>query len=72
MAKRMLEAVWQGVKKYPGKNLVFVSHRDPILALLLKISKRSFNDLNEVKPFCDKGSVLEVHLMGRKLVNKSF
>ncbi|MBI4709272.1 MAG: histidine phosphatase family protein [Candidatus Portnoybacteria bacterium] len=71
-AKRFLFAINKAVKKYPGQNLVFVSHRDPILAALLKISKRSFNDLHQVKHLCDKGSILEVNVIGRRFVNKSF
>ncbi len=72
IATRMLRVIQKGVKKYPGQNLVFVSHRDPILALLLKISKKSFDDLHKVKYLCDTGSVLEVDLIGKRLVNKSF
>jgi probable phosphoglycerate mutase len=69
---RMLSVINNEIKKYPGRNLVFVSHRDPILAALLKISKRSFNDLHEVKYLCETGSVLEIDLIGRRLVNKNF
>lgn len=72
MAARMIGAIRKGVKKYPGQNFVLVSHRDPILALLLKISGRSFNDLHAVQHFCDTGSVLEAELMGKKLINKNF
>jgi len=72
MAERMLNVIQKGIKKYPGQNLVFVSHRDPILAVLLKTSKRSFNDLHKVKHFCSTGSVLEVDFIGRRLVNKNF
>jgi len=72
MADRMLKAINQGIKKYPGQNLVFVSHRDPILAALLKISKRSFNDLHKVKPICDKGAICEVWSAGKRLINKNF
>jgi len=72
MADRMLKAIQKGIKKYPGQNLVFVSHRDPILAALLKISKRSFNDLHQVKHYCGTGSVLEIDLIGKRLVNKNF
>jgi len=72
IAQRMIKAINKGIKKYPGQNLVFVTHRDPILAALLKISKRSFDDLHQVKYLCPTGSVLEIDLIGRKLVNKSF
>jgi len=72
MAKRFLTVINKGIKKYPGQNLVFVSHRDPILAVLLKISKRSFDELHKVTYYCDKGTVLEVDLIGKRLVNKSF
>lgn len=72
MAARMLKVIQKGIKKYPGQNFVIVSHRDPILAFLLKISKRSFNDLHEVQHLCDTGSVLEVELIGRRLINKNF
>jgi len=72
MALRMAKVIQKGIKKYPGRNFVIVSHRDPILALLLKISKRSFNDLHEVQHLCETGSVLEVDLIGKRLVNKNF
>jgi len=72
MAARMLKVVQTGIKKYPGRNFVLVSHRDPILALLLRISKRDFNDLHRVQHFCGTGSVLEVDLIGKKLINKNF
>lgn len=72
MANRMLKAIKLGIKKYPGQNLVFVSHRDPILAALLKISKRDFNDLHKVKAICDKGAVCEVWSVGKKLINKTY
>jgi len=72
MAERMLKVINKGIKKYPGQNLVFVSHRDPILVTLLKISKRSFNDLHKVKAICDTGSICEIDLIGRKLVNKTY
>lgn len=72
IAVRVLKSVSGGIKKYPGQNLVFVSHRDPILALLLKISKRSFNDLHKVQAICDKGSICEVWSVGKKLINKTY
>lgn len=72
MVLRMMKVVQKGIKKYPGQNFIIVSHRDPILALLLKISKRSFDDLHKVKYLCETGSVLEVDLIGKKLVNKAF
>jgi broad specificity phosphatase PhoE len=72
MAGRILKAVDKGIKKYPGQNLVFVSHRDPILATLLRISKRNFNDLHKVQAICDKGSICEVWSIGKKLVNKTY
>lgn len=72
MAARMAKVIQKGIKKYPGQNFVLVSHRDPILAALLKISKRSFNDLHKVKHFCSTGSILEVDLIGKRLINKNF
>ncbi|OGZ33628.1 MAG: hypothetical protein A2Y98_01700 [Candidatus Portnoybacteria bacterium RBG_19FT_COMBO_36_7] len=72
MAGRMLKIIQKIIKKYPGQNFVIVSHRDPILALLLKISKRSFNDLHKVQYLCGTGSVLEVDLIGERLINKNF
>jgi len=72
MAARMMKVVLRGIRKYPGRNLVLVSHRDPILALLLKISRRSFDDLHQVQHLCDTGSVLEIDLIGKKLINKNF
>lgn len=72
MAARMLGVIKRGIKKYPWQNLILVSHRDPILAALLKISKRSLNDFHEVKYLCETGSVLEIDLIGRRLVNKNF
>ncbi len=72
MTARMLEAIKRGIKKYPGQNLILVSHRDPILAALLKISKRSFNDLHQVKAICDTGSVCEIWSIGKRLINKAY
>ena len=72
MAKRMMKAIQGALKKYPNKNLVFVSHRDPILAVLLKISQRDFNDLHRVKTNCTKGTVCEVWSMGKRLINKTY
>jgi broad specificity phosphatase PhoE len=72
MAARMLKIVQKVIKKYPGQNFILVSHRDPILALLLKISRRSFDDLHQVQHLCDTGSVLEVELIGKRLINKNF
>ncbi len=71
-AERMLKVINKEIQKYPGQNLVFVSHRDPILALLLKISKRDFNDLHKVKAICDKGSICEVWSVGKRLINKTY
>jgi len=72
MAARMAKVIQKEIKKYPGQNLVFVSHRDPILAALLKISKRNFNDLHKVKPICPTGSICEVWSVGKKLINKTY
>jgi len=72
MAKRVLETIKKAVKKYPRQNLIFVSHRDPILAALLKISGRDFNDLHKVKAICDKGAVCEIWSVGKKLINKTY
>lgn len=72
MAERMLKAISKGIKKYPGQNLVFVSHQDPIVAALLKISKRSFNDIHKVKTICDPGSICEIWSMGKRLINKTY
>jgi len=72
MAARMLKIIQKGIKKYPGQNFVLVSHRDPILAVLLKISRRSFDDLHKVKYLCGTGSVLEIGLIGKRLINKNF
>lgn len=72
MAERMLMVIQGGIKKYPGQNFVLISHRDPISAVLLKISKRSFNDLHKVQHFCETGSVLEIDLIGKRLINKVF
>jgi len=72
MAERMFSAIQKGVKKFPGQNLVFVSHRDPIVAALLKMSNRSFNDLHKVKGICGTGSICEVWSVGKKLINKTY
>lgn len=72
MADRVLRIIKKGIKKYPGQNFAIVSHRDPIIAALLKISKRSFNDLHKVKVFCETGSVSEIDLIENKLINKCF
>jgi broad specificity phosphatase PhoE len=72
MAKRVLAVIGKEVKRNPGQNLVFVSHQDPILAALLKISRRDFNDLHKVKALCDTGAVCEVCSVGKKLINKTY
>lgn len=72
MAERILRAASKGIKKYPGQNLVFVSHQDPIIAALLKISKRDLNDLHKVKAICNTGSICEVWSVGKKLINKTY
>lgn len=71
-AERMLKAINNGIRNHSGQNLVFISHRDPILAALLKIAKRSFNDLHKVKAICDKGSVCEIWSAGKRLINKTY
>jgi len=72
MAERVLRAISRGTKKYPGQNLVFLSHQDPIVATLLKISKRDFNDLHKVKAICSTGSISEIWSVGKKLINKTY
>ncbi|MEK7160436.1 MAG: histidine phosphatase family protein [Patescibacteria group bacterium] len=72
MARRVQKIIQTAIKKYPGQNLVFVSHRDPILAFLLKIAKRDFNDLHKVKAICDKGAICEVWSVGQRLINKTY
>ncbi|MDD5590098.1 MAG: histidine phosphatase family protein [Candidatus Portnoybacteria bacterium] len=72
IAKRVEKTVWGRIKKYPGKNLVFVSHGDPILCFLFRLSKKKFSELANFKQFCPMGAVLEVDLMGKKLINKTF
>lgn len=72
MAKRMLKVIQSAIKKYPNQNLAFISHRDPILAFLLKISQRSFNDLHKVKASCNKGAVCEIWSAGKRLINKTY
>jgi len=72
MAKRLIETIKKAVKKHPGQNLVFVSHRDPILAALLKMSSRDFNDLHKVKSICDTGAVCEIWSVGSRLINKTY
>ena len=72
MAKRVLTAISKAVKKYPGKNLVFVSHQDPVLAALMKLSGKNFNELHQFKPLCPTGSVSEILFNGKKLINRIF
>jgi len=72
IAERVLRAINKGIKKYPGRNLVFISHQDPIVAALLKISKRDFNDLHKVKAIFDTGSVSKIWSVGKKLINKTY
>ncbi len=72
MAERVLRAIDKGIKKHPGQNLVFLSHQDPIIAALLKISERNFNDLHKVKAICGTGSICEIWSVGKKLINKTY
>lgn len=72
MAKRFLVVIKKGIKKNPRKNLVFVSHRDPILAALLKLAGRDLNDLHKVKAICETGEVCEIWSVGKKLINKTY
>lgn len=71
-ADRVLRAIHGMSKIHPGRNLVFVSHQDSILAALLKISKRSFNDLHKVKAICGTGAVCEIWSVGKRLINKTY
>lgn len=72
LADRMLGVIEKYIGKYPGKNLIFVSHRDPISAVLLKLSKRSFNDLHRAKAICDTGSICELAVIGKKIINRTY
>lgn len=72
IADRILRTVNKVIKKYPGQNLVFVSHQEPIIAALLKISRRNLNDLHRVKAICSTGSICEVWSVGKKLINKTY
>lgn len=71
MAKRVLAVIKKEAKKHPGENLVFVSHQDPIMAALLKIAGRDFNDLHKTKTVCGTGAVCEIWSAGNKLINKT-
>jgi len=72
MAVRMLKAINKGIKKFPGQNLVFVSHQDPIIVALLKISKCSFDEIHNVKAICGQGSICEIWSVGKRLINKTY
>lgn len=46
--KRVVRYITRMVKKYPGKNIVIVSHADPIISAKLFFEKRDINDINKV------------------------
>ncbi len=72
MAERMIRVVKKAIGKYPGRNLVLVSHRNSILAALLKVSRRNLNDLHRVKSICGTGSMCEIDIINKRLVNKTY
>lgn len=45
--KRMSKAITSVLKKYPGKNIVMVSHADPILIARLSLEKKPLSDINK-------------------------
>ena len=72
MAGRVIDAIERGIKKYPGKNIIFISSRDPIVTALLKISGRGLDDIHKVKGAFTPGSISEIWSVGKRLINKTY
>lgn len=64
-ADRMQRLLRRAARRYPAGALVFVSHRDPIVALRLRVEGRSFDDLHTT--MCALGSITELILLGTQL-----
>ena len=74
--KRIVEAFWDNVRKYPDKNILFVSHGDPIWFLSLEFMEKEF-DLTKPYPdthswFPDKAEIREVVLEPEVKIIKIF
>jgi broad specificity phosphatase PhoE len=48
IAKRMENIILKTIRKYPGKNIVMVSHADPIIAIRLFLENKPLKDANKI------------------------
>ena len=64
-AERMERLIRRAARRYPHDALVFVSHRDPIVALRLSVEGCSLDALHTTP--CDFCSITEFVLSGGKL-----
>ena len=64
-AERMEHLIQRAARRYPDDALVFVSHRDPIVALRLSVEGRSLDALHTTP--CHFGSITEFVFSGGKL-----
>lgn len=65
LALRMQNFCKKIIKKHKGKEIICVSHQDPIRALRLKLQNKNLNLLN--KTMCDRGSISALYFKGNKL-----
>jgi broad specificity phosphatase PhoE len=62
MADRLRRTCVYAARRYPGRDLVLVSHRDPIVALRLAVTSRDMDALLSTP--CQPGSITEFVLKG--------
>jgi broad specificity phosphatase PhoE len=65
MAARMRAACLSASRRYPGRAVALVSHRDPILALRFAVTDGDFDALNRTP--CQPGSITELAASGRRI-----
>jgi broad specificity phosphatase PhoE len=65
MAERMRRACLAASRRYPGRAVALVSHRDPILALRFAVTDGDFDALNRTS--CQPSSITELAVDGRRL-----
>ncbi|MDO8740050.1 MAG: histidine phosphatase family protein [Candidatus Woesearchaeota archaeon] len=65
LSKRMLNFLKKLLKKHSAKEIVCVTHRDPIVALRLKLERKPLDLLNKIS--CERGSINILYFNGGKL-----
>lgn len=64
LAKRVNEFAQWAIKKYPGQKIAAVTHGDPLKAYILKLEKKSYNDLHRLN--CSYACAVEVTFQGTR------